>query len=76
MDEDYQYHYRLDAKKPDEAKVYADPLVELIRAQLEQLLNLVVLTCQGQDVKVDGFKPLNTPTRVYKIFRHGEDVTE
>jgi len=76
MDEDYQFRYRLEPEKAEKERVYSDPLIELIRSQLEQLLNLVILTYQGEDVRVDGFRPLNTPERIYEIFPHGEDDSD
>ena len=76
MEEDYKFRYRLEPEKAEKKKVYSDPLVELIRSQLEQLLGLVVLTHKGEDVKVDGFKPLNTPERVYEIFPSDQDVSD
>ena len=75
MDEEYRFRYKLDPRKADEQKVYSDPLLELIRSQLERLLDLVVLTYQGEDVKVDGFKPLNDPDKTYDIFRRDEDFS-
>ncbi len=76
MDEDYKFHYRLEPDKAFEDKVYSDPLLELIRSQLEQLLNLVVLTRDGEDVQVDGFKPLNNPEQTFRIFRHDQDPSD
>jgi len=73
MDEDYQFRYRLEPEKAKKEKVYSDPLIELIRSQLEQFLNLVILTYQGEDIRVDGFRPLNTPEIIYEIFPHRED---
>jgi dihydropteroate synthase len=73
MNEDYPFRYRLEPRKAGEEKVYSDPLLELIRSQLEQLLDLVVLTYKGEDVKVDGFKPLNDPDKSYDIFHQSED---
>lgn len=69
MEEDYKFRYRLEPEKVIRERVYSDPLVELIRSQLEQLLNLVVLTHEGEDMKVDGFKLLNNPEQTYRIFR-------
>jgi len=52
--------------------VHADPRVEALRRQLAALLDLVVLTKDGQYVEVDGFKlvgdlPQASGT-VYRIF--------
>lgn len=36
-----------------------EPLVEFIRTQLKDLLQIVILTCKGKRVRVNGFKLLN-----------------
>lgn len=76
MDEDYKFRYRLEPENAEREKVYSDPLMELIRSQLEQLLNLVILTCRGEDVKVDGFRPLNNPEQTYHIFPAREEDSD
>lgn len=76
MEEDYKFRYPLEPEKAGEQRVYSDPLLELIRSQLEQLLNLIVLTHQGEDVKVDGFKPLNNQEQTYDIFPGQRDVPD
>jgi hypothetical protein len=52
--------------------VHADPRVEALRRQLAALLDLVVLTKNGQTVEVDGFKlvaQLREPgAETYRIF--------
>jgi hypothetical protein len=52
--------------------VHADPRVESLRRQLAALLDLVVLTKDGQPVEVDGFRlvaALREPeARTYRIF--------
>lgn len=52
--------------------VHADPRVESLRRQLAALLDLVVLTKDGQPVEVDGFKlvaALREPeAQTYRIF--------
>ena len=54
------------------APVYTDPRVESLRRQLAALLDLVVLTKNGEPVDVDGFKlvaQLREPDAdVYRIF--------
>jgi hypothetical protein len=51
--------------------VHADPRVESLRRQLAALLDLVVLTKDGQPVEVDGFRlvaELRTPdAETYQI---------
>ena len=52
--------------------VHADARVETLRRQLAALLDLVVLTKEGQYVEVDGFKLVgdlpNPSGSVYRIF--------
>lgn len=47
---------------------YSDPLLELIRGQLADLLDAVVLTEGGRRVRVDGFRLLQDPDTQYAIF--------
>ena len=66
---DYVFRYRLEprAKEP----LYRDPLVEMVRAQLENILNIVIPLNGDREVKVDGFKMLNDRKTTYKIFPPG-----
>ena len=50
------------------APVYDDPLVELIRGQLADLLDAVILTDHGRRVRIDGFQLLQEPETQYEIF--------
>ncbi|MBI4595471.1 MAG: hypothetical protein HY730_03730 [Candidatus Tectomicrobia bacterium] len=69
MEQDYVFRYKLDLDK-DQTKtpVYHDKLVEMIRVQLEQLLNLVILTEGDRELKPDGFKLISNLDNLYKIF--------
>jgi len=62
---DYVFRYKLEPKKE---AVYPDPLLEMIRAQLENILNIVIPLEGQREVKIDGFKLLRDRERVYKIF--------
>ena len=64
---DYVFRFPVNATAGEEA-VYSDPLVELIRGQLADLLDAVVLTEQGRRVRVDGFRLLQEPDIQYRIF--------
>ena len=66
-DKDYVFRFRLEPAEPDEAG-YDDPLLELIRGQLADLLDAVVLTHHGKRVRVDGFRLLQDPDTQYDIF--------
>ncbi len=63
--EDYVFRYRLE---PQKGGAYQDRLVEMMRAQLENILNIVIPVCGEREVKVDGFKLLRDREGIYKIF--------
>lgn len=63
---EYVFRFRIDPS--EETPVYEDPLAELIRGQLADLLDAVVLTDHGQRVRVDGFRLLQDPETQYEIF--------
>ena len=63
---DYVFRFRVDPS--GEEPVYDDALVELIRGQLADLLDAVVLTDHGRRVRVDGFRLLQEPETQYEIF--------
>ena len=67
--DEYVFRYQLEprAKEP----LYRDPLVEMVRAQLENVLNIVILLNGNREAKVDGFKLLNDRKTTYKIFPTG-----
>jgi len=62
---DYVFRYRLEGKKE---AVYEDPLLEMIRAQLENMLNIIIPVEGQREVKVNGFKLLRDRRTAYKIF--------
>ena len=63
---DYVFRFRVDPS--GEAPVYDDALVELIRGQLADLLDAVILTDHGRRVGIDGFRLLQEPEIQYEIF--------
>jgi hypothetical protein len=68
-DDGEEYVFRF-ALKPDstDGSGYSDPLLELIRGQLADLLDAVVLTEGGRRVRVDGFRLLQDPDTQYAVF--------
>ena len=64
---DYVFRFPLTALVADE-QGYSDPLLELIRGQLADLLDAVVLTCKGEEVKVDGFRLMQDSESCYEVF--------
>ncbi len=63
---DYVFRYPLDGEGGE--PLYHDPLLEMVRVLLESLLDVVVLTQQGEEVKVDGFRLLSRPQEEHRIF--------
>jgi len=47
---------------------YKDPLIEMVRLFLDDFLNMGVLTCDGEPVRVTGFAFNNKPRDIYDIF--------
>lgn len=70
---DYVFRYRLDGKKES---VYQDPLLEMIRAQLENVLKIIIPVEGQREVKIDGFKLLRERKTVYKLFPQEQDFLE
>ena len=70
--EDYVFRYPLQFDK-DSKGVYQDPLLEMLRAQLENILNLVIPVSGEKELKVDGFKLLRDRETIYKIFARRPD---
>jgi hypothetical protein len=71
-EEDFVFRFRLDQPASDEAAC-DDPLIELIRGQLADLLDAVILTHHGKRVRVDGFRLLQDPDTQHDIFPRPQD---
>lgn len=65
---DFIFRFSLD-ELPAAEPVYDDALTEMVREQLEALMEVVELTKDGTTIHVDGFRFLNDPATVYRIFR-------
>jgi hypothetical protein len=61
---DYVFRYKLDGGTEP---VYSDPLLEMIRAQLESILDVVIPVEGQREVRIDGFKLLRDRSTVYRI---------
>jgi len=48
--------------------IYEDALLEMLRRQITILLDIVVFTNKGHDVKVDGFKLHFDDSKVYPFY--------
>lgn len=66
-DGEYVFRFRLQAEEPN-VDSYDDPLLELIRGQLEDIQRAVILTCGGHRVQVDGFRLLRDLETQYDLF--------
>lgn len=64
---DYVFRYQLQPV-PDRDTVYPNRSTEMIRAQLENLLNLIIPVTGGKELKVDGFKLLNDRGTIHELF--------
>ena len=67
--EDYVFRFSLTGPDADDRK-YDDPLLELVRGQFADLLDVAVLTYHGKRVIVDGFRLLQDPDTQYEIHPH------
>lgn len=48
--------------------IYNDALLEMLRRQITILLEIVVFTNKGYDIKVDGFKLHFDDSKVYPLY--------
>jgi hypothetical protein len=63
---DFILRWKLDIpKKKPRSK---DPFRDFVRDLLKELLDIVMLTCKGEDVKVDGFHFLNS-VKVQELYK-------
>ncbi len=70
---DFVFRFKLDEQTPEKG-VYDDPLTELVRSQLEALLEVVVLTRGGEELRgVDGFRFMKHLDRQYEIHPDQQD---
>jgi len=71
--EDFKFRFKIGEDAPGDA-VYDDPLTELVRSQLEALLDVVVLTRNGEEVRgLDGFRFMKHLDRQYHIHPEEQD---
>ena len=53
---------------PERAPLYTDAVTEFFRQQVLNLLDVVVLTTNGEPAKVDGFAFLKNPNESYALW--------
>lgn len=63
--EDYEFRIRVENNVTE---VYQEPIADFARLVLDQLLNHIVLTFNGKEVKVDGFYLNDDHEVIYNIF--------
>ncbi len=72
-EKDFVFRFKLDRESTGDA-VYDDPLTELVRSQLEALLEVVVLTRGGEELRgVDGFRFMKQIDRPFEIYPEKQD---
>ena len=71
INEDYIFRFPLEPEKIE--TVYDDPLLEMVRGLLADLLDCVILTYKGKRVRVDGFRLLQDLDTQYEIFPKKKD---
>ena len=67
------YIWRFSLHDDIEAPVYKDPLIEIIRAFLEDFLSFGFLVKDGKPIDVDSFAFNEDPDNLYKIFKSLDD---
>jgi len=73
--EDYIFRYQLQFE-PARDTVYPNPVTEMIRAQLQNILNLVIPVAGSKEVKIDGFKLLRDKNTIYEVFPKKREKAE
>jgi hypothetical protein len=64
-EDDYIFRYPLETREGGSQR---DPLGEMVRLQLESLLNLLTLSRDGEEVRADGFRLMNEGESIHPIF--------
>lgn len=74
--QDYIFRYRLKSEGAKEP-FYSDRLLELVRTQLKNILDIVLPLQDGKEVKINGFKLLRDRNTLYEIFPpHRQEVVD
>ena len=61
---EYVFHYKLESGNKH---LHKDAPVELIRDQLQNLLDIAILTQKGKGLKIDGFKLLSDEASIHEL---------
>jgi len=65
-DQEYVFHFKLE--QPLTGAENGDALADLVGSQLRSLLDVIVLTRDGKDLDVDGFRFLESGSPVHPLF--------
>ncbi len=65
---DFEWHFKLSSEGGD--RLHADDLTEMARQQLKALLGCVVLTTDGVNLRVTGFRFLADPDAEHAIYAY------
>ncbi len=68
INEEEDFVFRFDLSYVQSKGLYNDPIVEMFREQIANILDIVILMEGGKEIKVDGFKFLNNSKIIYQIF--------
>ena len=72
FEKEYVFRYPLQTDEAPTSRggepMYYDHLVEMLRLQLKNLLDLVIPVCGDRELKIDGFKLLRDRGRIYRIY--------
>ncbi len=72
IDEKGDYIFRFGISPPESGNESEEPLIDFVRCQLQDLLQIIVLTHDGKRVRVNGFRLLNDTEREHKIWKKNE----
>jgi len=73
QEQDYIFRYQIN---PPEEENFRNPLLELIRAELASLGDLLILFYKEEEVKVDGFRLLNEREVIHEIYLPKKEAEE
>ena len=66
---EYEWHFKLDNEHEEDVSAADEALTAMVRSQLEALLKCVILTNKGENLRVTGFRLLDTPDQEHPILR-------
>jgi len=63
---DFIFRWKLEERRPKDI-TGQDALTEFVRDVIKELLDVVVLTYKGEELKIDGFQFMNS-TKINKLY--------